>query len=152
MAAKIEIQKQPDGTIHAKVVGKIDEHFDPGELLAAANRAPTVHLRLEGVRSISSLGVRALEAFLRGLEGRKVVMEEISAALANQFSMIPNLIGKAEVRFARLPFVCDGCGAELLHSVPYEAGAAETHAPKCSGCGKQMSFDGFSEEYLPHRQ
>jgi len=150
MAAKIEFQHRPDGVFFAKVIGKIDEHFDPRELLQAARDSKEVVLQLDGVRSISSLGVRALETFLRELGNRHVVLDEISAALANQLSMIPNLIGSAEVRSARLPFVCSGCGGEALHAVPYRAGAATSHAPKCQSCGTQMEFDGFSDEYLPH--
>jgi anti-anti-sigma regulatory factor len=150
MAAKTEVQRQPDGTVRAKVIGKIDEHFDPGDILKAAATATKVVVQLDGVRSISSLGVRALEAFLRELSRKPVVLEDISAALANQFSMIPNLLGTAQVKSARLPFVCASCGTEQQHIVPYQAGAASSHAPNCGSCGKPMEFDGFSEEYLPH--
>jgi anti-anti-sigma regulatory factor len=150
MAAKIEVRKQSDGILHAKIIGKIDEHFDGREILQGAAGAKEVVLMLDGVRSISSLGVRALEAFLRELGGRPVTLDHISAAIANQFSMIPNLIGTARVRSAKLPFVCSSCGTEALHSIPYEVGAATTHAPKCPSCQRAMEFDGFSEEYLPH--
>jgi anti-anti-sigma regulatory factor len=150
MAAKTEVQRQPDGTVRAKVIGKIDEHFDPRDILQAAATATKVVVQLDGVRSISSLGVRALEAFLRELSRKPVVLEDISAALANQFSMIPNLLGNAQVKSARLPFVCASCGTEQLHTVPYQVGAAVSHAPTCNSCSKQMEFDGFSEEYLPH--
>jgi anti-anti-sigma regulatory factor len=150
MAAKTEVHKQPDGTVRAKVIGKIDEHFDAREILQAAAGAMKVSLQLDGVRSISSLGVRQLEAFLRELGTKKVVLEEISAALANQFSMIPNLLGSAEVKSAKLPFVCASCGTEQLHTIPYQAGAALSHAPTCGSCNRPMEFDGFSEEYLPH--
>jgi anti-anti-sigma regulatory factor len=152
MAAKIEISTDSHGTVHAKIVGKIDEHFDAREIMKAAASAKQVVLKLDGVRSISSLGVRALEGFLRELRGRTVVLEEISAALANQFSMIPNLIGSAQVKSAKLPFVCSSCGAELLAAVPYEPNAAVAHAPSCPSCQKKMEFDGFSEEYLPHHK
>src|SRR5262249_37169153 len=120
------------------------------DLLQAARDTKSVVLQLDGVRSISSLGVRSLESFLRELGNRTVVLEEISAALANQFSMIPNLIGGAQVKSAKLPFVCSSCGGEQLAVIPYQAGAGTTHAPKCSSCGTKMEFDGFSEEYLPH--
>jgi hypothetical protein len=146
---KSEIRKQPDGTVYAVVVGKIDEHFDGREILEAAAGTQKVTLKLDGVRSITSLGVRALESFMRALQGREIVMEEISAAMANQFTMIPNLLGNASVKTARLPFVCPSCGNEKLHSIPYETGAAASHAPTCD-CGAKMEFDGFSEEYLPH--
>jgi hypothetical protein len=147
---KTEITKRPDGTVHASIVGKIDEHFDGKDILAAVAGGKTLELKLDGVRSISSLGVRAFEGFMRGLKGHAVYLDEISAAVANQFSMIPNLLGDAKVRSARLPFVCPSCGTETLHAVPYEAGAGSTHAPNCPACKGKMEFDGFSEEYLPH--
>jgi anti-anti-sigma regulatory factor len=146
---KLEIQKLANGTIQASMSGKIDEHFDARPLLEAARGAPQVVLQLSGVRSISSLGVRSLEAFLRALEGRELLLDDISAALANQFTMIPNLLGSAKVRSAKLPFVCGGCGVELNHSVPYLSTAGQTHAPTCPTCQRKMEFDGFSEEYLP---
>ena len=149
---KTEIVKKPDGTVHATIVGKIDEHFDGKDILAAASEAKTVVLKLDGVRSISSLGVRALEGFMRSVSkgNPTLFLDEISAAMANQFSMIPNLLAGATVRSAKLPFVCPSCGTETLHAIPYEAGAGSTHAPSCPQCKAKMEFDGFSEEYLPH--
>jgi anti-anti-sigma regulatory factor len=146
---KTEIRKDPDGTVHANVVGKIDEHFDGNDILKAADGSKKVALKMDGVRSISSLGVRALESFMMALGSREVVLEEISSAMANQVTMIPNLLGSATVLRARLPFLCPSCGAEGAFPVPYESGAATSHAPKCPTCGAKMEFDGFSEEYLP---
>jgi anti-anti-sigma regulatory factor len=147
---KIEIGPSDDGGIRATLAGKIDEKFDGHQILEAAQPGQKVTLRLDGVRSISSLGVRALERFMHRLGDRQVVLEDISAAVANQVTMIPNLLGTATVKSAKLPFVCPSCGVEEPRSVPYQAGAATSHAPKCSACGAKMDFDGFSEEYLPH--
>lgn len=146
---KLDVRTEADGSVHAALVGKIDEHFDGAAVLGPARNARQVILKLDGVRAISSLGVRAFEQFIRALGDRPVLLDDISPALANQLSMIPNLLGHAEVRSARLPFVCPACGAERLHSIPYHEQAVETHAPTCD-CGKKMEFDGFSEEYLPH--
>ena len=147
---KIEIGPSDDGGIRATLAGKIDEKFDGHQILEAAKPGQRVTLRLDGVRGISSLGVRALEHFMTRLGTRDVVLEDISAAVANQVTMIPNLLGSATVKSAKLPFVCPSCGTEEPRSIPYEPGAATTHAPKCSACGAKMEFDGFSEEYLPH--
>jgi len=65
-------------------------------------------------------------------------------------TMIPNLLGRATVLSAKLPFICPSCGSEETRSVPYVPDAATSHAPKCTSCGARMDFDGFSEEYLPH--
>jgi len=147
---KIEIGPSDDGGIRATLAGKIDEKFDGHQILEAAKPGQRVTLRLDGVRGISSLGVRAFEQFMQQLGAREVVLEDISAAVANQVTMIPNLLGTATVRSAKLPFVCPSCGTEEARSVPYVADAATLHAPKCSSCGAKMDFDGFSEEYLPH--
>jgi hypothetical protein len=148
---KIEIiEPGDDGSLQARLVGKIDERFSGREILDQARPGQRVRLRLDGVRSISSLGVRALEQFMSALGNREVVLEEISAAVANQVTMIPNLLGRASVKSAKLPFVCPSCGTEETRSVPYVKDATITHAPKCSQCSTKMDFDGFTEEYLPH--
>jgi hypothetical protein len=146
---KIEIGPSDDGSLHASLVGKIDERFDGREVLDAARPGQRVTLRLDGIRGISSLGVRALEQFMHHLGDREVVLLDISAAVANQVTMIPNLLGRALVKSAKLPFICPRCGAEEVRSIPYLPDAATTHAPSCSACGARMDFDGFSEEYLP---
>jgi hypothetical protein len=148
----LEVRVKPleGGSLHAALIGKIDEHFDGQAILTAATAATQVVLQLDGIRSISSLGIRALERFMLALGGRQIFLDEISPALANQLAMIPNLLGSAQVRSAKLPFVCPSCGRELQHAIPYERGAAERHAPTCSACRAKMEFDGFSEEYLPH--
>ena len=147
---KIEIGPSDDGGLRATIVGKIDEKFEGREVLDQLRPGQRVRLRLDGVRSISSLGVRALELFMQRLGDREVVLEDISAAVANQVTMIPNLLGRAVVKSAKLPFVCPSCGTEEPRSIPYLREAASTHAPACSQCGAKMEFDGFSEEYLPH--
>jgi anti-anti-sigma regulatory factor len=147
---KIDMGPNEDGSFRAVLVGKIDEKFDGQAILDAVQPHQRVILRLDGVRGISSLGVRALESFMAKLGERDVVLEDISAAIANQVTMIPNLLGTARVTSAKLPFICPSCGTEEARSIPYEPNAATTHAPKCSACGTRMDFDGFSEEYLPH--
>ena len=146
---KIEVRTERDGTVFATIVGKIDEHFDGKDIVKAAQTAQRVKLKMDGVRSISSLGVRALEAFMHSLGDMNVELEEISAAMANQVTMIPNLLGNARVTSAKLPFVCPSCGNEGTYAVPYEVGASQSHAPSCAACQRKMEFDGFSEEYLP---
>lgn len=146
---KIEMGPAEDGSFRAALVGKVDEKFDGESILAALRPGQRLRLRLDGVRGISSLGVRALESFMAKLGEREVVLEDISAAVANQVTMIPNLLGRATVASAKLPFICPSCGTEEARSIPYEPDAATTHAPKCSACGARMDFDGFSEEYLP---
>ncbi|HEX9105105.1 MAG TPA: hypothetical protein VF997_22995, partial [Polyangia bacterium] len=129
---KIEIGPSDDGGLRATLAGKIDEKFDGHQILEAAKPGQRVTLRLDGVRGISSLGVRALEHFMHKLGNRDVVLEDISAAVANQVTMIPNLLGAATVLSAKLPFVCPSCGAEGVYKVPYESSAATSHAPVCA--------------------
>jgi hypothetical protein len=143
----VTIQKSRDGdALRAAVAGKIDEGFDGAAI--ATDAAARLVIDLSGVRSISSLGVRALESFLASLAGRNVTLVEVSPAIASQLAMIPNLAGAAKVESARLPFVCPACGAERDHSVPYRAGASTANAPRCD-CGARMDLDGVAEQYLP---
>jgi anti-anti-sigma regulatory factor len=133
-----------DGSLHLTIAGKIDEKFEA----VAANVPGKVVVHLGGVRSISSLGVRAFETFVAQLSDHEVELIHVSPAIASQIAMIPNLCPKAKVVSAKLPFTCPSCGAEKSHSVPYQANASVEHAPKCE-CGANMELDGLPEQYLP---
>ena len=143
---QIDKRKSADGTLHVTIAGKIDERFDGATVMHDAHGRVVMHLG--GVRSISSLGVRAFEIFVQSLPG-EVVLVHISPAIASQLTMIPNLCGaRTTVESAKLPFNCPACGAEKTHSIPFRAGANVEHAPQCS-CGAFMELDGLAEQYLP---
>jgi anti-anti-sigma regulatory factor len=146
---QFEKKKLNDGSLHVSLIGKIDERFDGEPVLeaVAGNRGKVV-LHLAGIRSISSLGVRAFETFVERLQQHEVVMIHISPAVASQMTMIPSLNGHATVESAKLPFACPSCGAEKSHSIPWRANSAVEHAPKCT-CGTTMDLDGLPEQYLP---
>jgi hypothetical protein len=146
---QFEKKKLNDGSLHVTISGKIDEKFDGASVVSEAGVvAGKVVIHLGGIRSISSLGVRAFESFVGQLANREVVMIHVSPAIANQMTMIPNLCATAKVESAKLPFSCPGCGAEKSHSVPWRPGAAVEHAPRCA-CGSRMELDGLPEQYLP---
>jgi len=136
-----------DGSLHVTIAGKIDEKFDGQHIIDAA-RAHKVVMHLGGVRSISSLGVRAFESFVESLLKGELVLIHLSPAIANQLTMIPTLCQGAKIESAKLPFVCPSCGAEKSHSVPWRANAHVESAPKCA-CGSPMELDGLPEQYLP---
>ncbi len=142
----LDKHKLGDGSLHVTISGKIDERFDPSAILDDAGGKVVMHLG--GVRSISSLGVRAFQTLVHALP-HEIVLIHISPAVANQLAMIPNLMpARAHVESAKLPFVCPQCGDEQQHSVPFAAGASTSHAPRCS-CGAVMELDGVAEQYLP---
>ena len=144
---QIDKRKSPDGTLHVTIAGKIDERFDAATVLHDAHGKVVMHLG--GVRSISSLGVRAFEHFVQALPA-DVVLVHVSPAIASQLTMIPNLCGpRTTVESAKLPFICPGCGHETLHSVPWKPRAHLDSAPKCT-CGRAMELDGVAEQYLPY--
>jgi anti-anti-sigma regulatory factor len=146
---QFEKKKLNDGSLHVTISGKIDEKFDGSPVvLESQHVAGKVVMHLGGIRSISSLGVRAFESFVTQLSSREVVLIHVSPAIASQIAMIPNLCGPAKIESAKLPFVCPSCGAEKAHSVPWRSGASVEHAPKCS-CGATMELDGLPEQYLP---
>ncbi len=143
---QIDKRRSPDGTLHVTIAGKIDERFDPAPVVADARGKVVMHLA--GVRSISSLGVRAFEMFVHALPS-DVVLVHVSPAIASQLTMIPNLCGtRTTVESAKLPFTCPGCGAEQTHSIPWTRNANVDHAPRCA-CGSVMELDGLAEQYLP---
>ncbi len=144
-------KKLNDGSLHVTISGKIDEKFDGGPVVEAAGgngSTGKVVIHLGGIRSISSLGVRAFEMFISSLAQREIVMIHVSPAIASQMTMIPNLCHDAIIESAKLPFACPSCGAEKSHSIPWRAQANVEHAPKCA-CGTTMELDGLPEQYLP---
>jgi anti-anti-sigma regulatory factor len=141
----VDKKKLGDGSLHLTIAGKIDEKFDG---VSAADVPGKVVVHLGGVRSISSLGVRAFESFVAQLSDHEVELIHVSPAIASQITMIPNLCQKAKVVSAKLPFTCPACGNEKAHSVPWEINAGVSHAPACE-CGAQMELDGIPEQYLP---
>lgn len=142
----VDRKQLDDGSVHLTIAGKIDEKFDGGAVLG--DGAGKVVMHLAGVRSISSLGVRAFEVFVAAFEQHDVELIHVSPAIASQIAMIPNLIQKAKVVSAKLPFSCPACGVEVNHSVPYQPNASTDHAPRCA-CGATMELDGLPEQYLP---
>lgn len=140
-------KKLNDGSLHVTISGKIDEKFDGAPILESVQGLKVV-IHLGGIRSISSLGVRAFESFVGALEEREVVLIHVSPAIASQLTMIPNLCATAKVESAKLPFSCPACGAEKQHSIPWRPNANVEHAPKCQ-CGATMELDGLPEQYLP---
>jgi hypothetical protein len=141
----IETARQPDGSLHVVLRGKINEHFDGSAIVDAAAGAP-VRIDASGVRHITSIGVRELERFFERV-GR-VTLVEVSPAVAVQLVLLPTLAARAEVLSAQLPFTCDACGAEKSATVPFAKGAATESAPICP-CGTRMALDGIAEQYLP---
>jgi anti-anti-sigma regulatory factor len=136
-----------DGSLHVTISGKIDEKFDGSVLVEPPARGKVV-MHLGGVRSISSLGVRAFESLVERLAAHEVELIHVSPAIASQITMIPNLCHNAKVVSAKLPFACPTCGAEKSHSVPWQPRASFEHAPRCE-CGATMELDGIPEQYLP---
>lgn len=144
--AILDIRKQPDGQLCVSVSGKIDENFHPDPV--EPSYPGTVIVRLEGVRALSSQGVRELESFVAGLAPRKVVLQALSPAVASQVAMIPNLFGQASIESVELPFTCPACLKEKNATIPWSRQAHVEHAPKCE-CGQAMELDGLAEMYLP---
>jgi len=141
----IETTKLSDGTLRVEMRGKINEQFEPGKLLDQL-RGNKVVIDVSGVRHVSSIGIREFERFLEKLSD--VTLVEVAPAIATQIVLLPTLAARARIESAQLPFTCDHCGAERSHTVPFQKGAASTHAPTCT-CGNKMALDGIAEQYLP---
>jgi anti-anti-sigma regulatory factor len=143
----VDKKELADGSLHVTLSGEIGDHFDGAGIIAADAPARVV-LHLGGVRSLTSLGVRAFEQLIASARGRELTLVHISPAVAAQLIMIPTLSGGARVESAKLPFRCAACGAERSHTVPWDARGHLDHAPTCS-CGAKMELDGLAEQYLP---
>ena len=136
-----------DGTTQVSVHGKIDERFDD-KALRGLLRGNRLVLDLSQVTGITSMGLQAFTRCIDGIKRCKVVFVDVSPVLARQLCILPGLFSAVRIESARLPFSCPRCGNERDHTVPFERGAADRHAPCCT-CGSPMELDGIAEQYLP---
>ena len=168
---KIEIGPSDDGGIRATLAGKIDEKFDghrdpgqrrkPGQRVTLAPRRRALHLVARRARARELHGGSSATATSCSRTSRRRV--------ANQVTMIPNLLGRATVTSAKLPFVCPSCGTEeaaqhpVCHRTPpprtrrpaaraaprWTSTASPKNTYRTSECGYQLlvSLETKSESY-----
>jgi anti-anti-sigma regulatory factor len=146
--AKLKIDKFADGQIVClKFAGTVDEDFD-GKKLAATVKAQTLVLDLEGIRKISSFGIREWVDFMNAIEKncQKIILLECAPKVVDQLNMVANFAGSGQVFSFYAPYRCDYCDSDssVLMQVDSDWEVIKTMKPPerpCSQCGEPEYFD-----------
>jgi eukaryotic-like serine/threonine-protein kinase len=145
----------PTSPGHVVLVGVIDEHAHLLELLELAAPGGALHLDLEGITFINSLGVRDWIRFVTKAKHQGIALElgRVAEPMVQQFNMIIATRSGVRVTSFFAPFACDPCGREdsmCLDVDPDRAALRELKPPPvaCPGCGAKMSFNDFPERYF----
>ncbi len=132
--------------------GDINEDFDAQQLRKAVTENAVINL--EGVKSISSCGIREWISLISELpESVQLVFERCSIPITRQFGMLSNFAGPGQVSSFYAPYYCDNCDTETEQLLEVNGGdnAIEkliNSERKCSQCGGALEFDGVEGVYF----
>ncbi len=136
------IQQTPEGAKISFRVG-FTEATNFASLLGAIQEG-RVTFDVEGVRQISSIGVKKWVLFLERLcdRGIEIRFERASAQFLSQSAMIRNFLGCGRIVSALVPYSCPDCGKEMeeLLEIPAE-GQVDISDWKDCDCGSEMELD-----------
>ncbi len=135
--------------------GRIDELAQLPALAADVPAGSRLHIDLEQVSYINSLGVRDWTALLRRLRARdvRVRLERCAEPMVHQMNMIEDAGGIAEVASFHAPFLCDACGWEgtlVLETNEVAPVVATGRVPTgaCPECTAEARFADFIDRYF----
>ena len=151
---QLRITKEPfDGGALYRVAGAVDTNFDSEKLLETATGIALIDL--DGVRRISSYGVRQWVKTMKSLPASYVGFVRVRPELMMQFNIMTHFAGKGELLSFYLPYVCSPCGegTDLLIDVESQFEQIRAFAIPtvvCPNCGAEAQFDDVPESYLAH--
>jgi serine/threonine protein kinase len=140
-----EIKHQ--GSIRIELKGEINE---TSILRSLFNHTGPIHLDLQGVSRINSVGLRAwIDAFRERPPGVEIIFERCSPVLVNQIDILPLLTDDVRITSVMAPYCCTSCKRESLELVFIEE-MDGCHPPsrQCVKCAGHLQFDGMPEEYF----
>src|SRR5271168_4709029 len=92
------------------LTGPVDERFDGSAVLSLSG---CVVFDLDGVRRITSSGVRKWLEMLRGIKARSYCFVHCRPAMVSQFNLVRQFGGSGQIVSLYAPYVCDKCSAEV---------------------------------------
>jgi DNA-directed RNA polymerase subunit RPC12/RpoP len=115
--------------------------------------AGELRVNCRGIQRINSIGVKAWLRFFQSVReaNRKIVFQECSIALVEQFNSIANFACGGTVESFYLPYMCEDCGKDvhILQNVEtFKRAGSKVADTKCPHCGGAAVFDDLPEEYL----
>ena len=136
-----------------RLSGVIDTNFDSERVLEGA--AGIALLDLDGVRRVSSYGVRQWVKAIQALPASYLGFARVRPELMIQFNIMSRFGGSGELLSFYLPYVCGQCGKpseQLLDVSANEALIRRFAVPgqHCPSCGGAAEFDDVPESYLAY--
>lgn len=133
--------------------GNIDESFDPAKL--AEGVSGVVVIDVDGVRRITSFGVREWMNALKAMSFEACYFVRCRPAVVSQFNMVQGFGGRGELLSFYAPYVCVGCGKdlELLLDLRLQHEQVRGLTPpevKCEACGGQAELDDVPAAYFSY--
>ncbi len=135
--------------------GTIEENEDFEALIGDVQKEihEEIQVYTKGVSRINSMGVRNWIKYFQTLAAEKIKIRffECSTTIVQQINLISNFTAGGIVESIYAPFVCEGCGGELLglfQAKELIKMNLEVPDQKCGKCGGNAVFDDLPREYF----
>lgn len=145
------------GDDHARYVfrGDVDETLEYASVPIVARKE--IVFDLGQIQSVNSCGVREWVFLIRAFsKGAHLTFENCVVSLVDQFNIVPQTLGDAEVRSFFAPYYCSSCDEEvttLLKTKDHWNSLALRQAPIFTHhCGEQLEFDALEDSYFNNIQ
>ncbi len=135
-----------------KLSGVIDERFDGAALVAGAHGV--VVIDLDGVRGITSSGVRDWVRAMRDLRADYLGFVRCRPSIVDQFNLVAGFAGGGELLSLYLPYTCARCrDFEVILDATQPlatqgVGGGEPPMRPCPTCGDPSEFDDVAATYF----
>jgi hypothetical protein len=140
------------GGVLARLRGVLDDSF---EYAALRELSGVVVIDLDGIRRVSSVGVREWISALRDVPATYLAFVRCRPSIVAQFNMVQNFGGRGEIVSLYAPFVCDACGEEMddLVDLRRDLGkltSFDERSLPCTACGEAAQFDDLPASYFSY--
>jgi len=134
-----------------RLEGVIDESFNQAEFVQGAGG--TVLIDMDGVKRITSYGVREWIHALRVLKHDYLAFIHCRPVIVAQFNMIQGFAADGELLTFYAPYICEACGNEQDELIDLSNSWEDIRKfiPKeiqCARCSKQMELDDIPQSYF----
>ena len=139
-----------EGGALVRLVGTIEADFQPEEL---ATLQGTLVLDLDGVKRITSFGVREWIRFLKSCVAESVVFVNARPGMVAQFNLVGGFAGHGVLASCYLPYICEECDTEtevLLDLTTSHDVITRKEPPplSCPKCNAATEFDDIPASYF----
>lgn len=150
--SKYEVKLDRQGpSLNVIIAGTIDEDIDFNQF--SLNGAEKVSIKMEGVKSINSCGIREWIKWVQGAGKAEIVYEQCPKIIVDQINMVDGFLPQnAKVNSFFVPFYNDDSGQEknvlFRAGVEFKDGQLQSLAPVKDDQGQVMEMDVIETKYF----